>query len=293
MLASGPTLGGDEPKTTFDKVRTLINERIFRPREKFIANPTIDNLYVLYKQYKPRGFKADAFAKESKYVVSGPISYNEMEKPSYYFTKKMSEAINILKQIKPTSILDIGSSDGKTVSQLIYAYLGKSTTFPKLYLYDIKPPVVMYNVKEFNTEYIIGTPGKSINTSAENIEACTCFQVFHHMNDDDAKILIGDIYRVMKTDAYLIITDHNCTSPDDIYVARMQHILYDMQTLQPGMSADEFAEFINTYDKTSPTTYRSADRLNSMIELAGFKLQAMVFNPADNPARVYQAVFKK
>jgi SAM-dependent methyltransferase len=217
----------------------------------------------------------------------------------------MSEAITTFKQIKPNSILDIGSSDGKTIAQLIYSYLGKTDTFPKLYLYDIKQPTVIYDIKEFNTEYIIGTPGKSANINAKNIDghtgvdgrsgvdACTCFQVFHHMSNADAKILLADIYKIMKTGAYLIITDHNCMSADDIYVARMQHILYDMQTLKPNMSIAEFTEFINNYDKTSPTTYRSADALNNMIEHAGFKQHAMLFNPADNPARVYQAVFRK
>jgi SAM-dependent methyltransferase len=183
---------------------------------------------------------------------------------------------------KQGSYLDLGSSDG-TITKIVGLGMG----FAKDHIQAAD--VVDYSANAENSGIAFTQiDGHTLPFQDNTFDFVTTFQVLHHMQFLDD--MLGELVRVMKNDAVLVIREQDARFEDTDVLAvhkelfDLEHMLYDMVLNSPRQSYDDFW-------KGYYSNFHSMTGWHAQLAEYGFKNIKIAHINRLNPTNYYYALY--
>lgn len=112
-----------------------------------------------------------------------------------------------------------------------------------------------------------------------DVDLVTCFQVLHHIPEQELRTEIRKIYNCLKPGGTLLLREHDCRDINDSQLIDIEHYLYLAQH-------DTLSKVAEYYGK-----YRSTADWDSLLREVGFVSQKIT--PAYGKTRFYYAIYTK
>ncbi len=178
--------------------------------------------------------------------------------------------------------MDIGCGDGN-ISKAIGSALNVDSN--KIVCIDKNQWLQnSFNHQKLGVTSVVITENEKLPFEDRSFDFITALQSLHHMKDLDHKL--SEISRLLKTNGYFVIREHDCDSKLTSYLIDIEHCAYEMLLKQPPN-----LNFTNDYY----ANYLSLPKWNST--LAKYKLKCISKNlkliPGKNPTNYFYAVYQK
>lgn len=159
--------------------------------------------------------------------------------------------------------LDVGCNDGSVTEQVAnYLKLSKEQT--------IGVDIVRYKTLSLNINFSLMHDGHSFDLPDKKFDLVTCYQVLHHIDENNLSMLLHEIIRVAKPRFYLVVREHDVDMNDRsmMDIVKVEHMVYqdDMwKTITTCRTEEQWIHFLQTYgfrfiytlrfSKSNPTKY--------------------------------------
>jgi len=188
------------------------------------------------------------------------------------------------------SYLDFGPGDGINAQTIGHSL---NLRKPKIYCLDIrnmehrrnlkrlnnKCNIHIYDGNDFDTAVDLEQKPKKINK--KSISMITCFQVIHHINEDNIDNIIRQLYDILKDDGILIIKEHDASTKIKDFLQVVHFIWGILEKLKYEKVLEGLG--INYFNKASLTKIM---KRNSFQKITEIQNKSQVTNN-------YFALFKK
>jgi SAM-dependent methyltransferase len=276
-----------------EQVMTRNPIRIYEPPSSFIqvyltnyASELISMMVSILKKSLPRSVSQDkiksavetylyknkndlSFYRDLKKFYNTLYEPNPKEDVDFIRARSKYEKCKIIlrkysKYTPITKYLDYGGSTGAITS-----YFANELRLKKdnAYSLDIEQWQGTVIKKEYtNIKYITIKPTDSINLESNSFDLITCFQVLHHVNEEQINRTMKELHGLLKKNGLFIIREHDCNNDLTRLLIDIEHTVYECVTNNKDTMNGEYLCTYNDGEK-----YRSIDNWISYIESFGFK----------------------
>lgn len=224
------------------------------------------NLHNFFSRYLGININKSIFSCKSDYEILHNI-YKQIKKnksvvlhDESYKHKKAERQINEIakflepfpietKKEKDVHIVDIGCGNGLLTKEFVNLYDLHGTS---IYVGAVGAVGVCVETQNYLDKSVIDlikfsiTDGKKINLENNFANITICYLSLHHFISIDA--MMDEIIRIIKPNAYLLIYEHDCISPNNVYLLDLYHIINEL-LLNPHITnfMDNYKKFVNSY----------------------------------------------
>lgn len=178
----------------------------------------------------------------------------------------------------PKTYLDIGCGDGSITSAIASMY-----DIPKKKAFGIDEREITDNTS-FTFHKSEGETSDLSFLKDKSVDLVTAIMSLHHVKD--IKGMMKEISRVVKPGGYVIIREHDVTSPDFSIILNIMHGLYALVWSNPMEDPD----FLETYY----ASYKSDKEWRALFSSFGFQwVRNNDESPDKNHCRYYYSVFQR
>ena len=183
---------------------------------------------------------------------------------------RAEQVLDLLRSIKPSTMVDIGCGDGQITSELRCQLKLPQLSVTGLEVY-VRPGVEKnFTLTQFN--------GKNLPIESNSQDLVTIFAVLHHSSDPQE--LIKEAFRILKPGGNVILRDFDADSQEDkLFQLIMDQMLYEVYTPYP--------------DVPIPGTYHSLQRWEDLFRKSGFTVSTIDATGASHPYKPFMALFRK
>lgn len=210
---------------------------------------------------------------------SGCVQILKNIKATRSINKNYRSHIGILKMLtnkmdikldKSAQYLDIGCNDG-----IITKAFGKLFDLSNIYGLDIcipKTKLYIDNIKVYD--------GINIPFNENTFDFITILQTFHHIEDNNLNKLIQDVSRVISTNGYLLIKEHDVKSNEVRKLVELEHILFNVK------------DNIEEKDGYNILNLKSVEEIDKLMTTYNFVKRSYT-NITNEPTCIYYALYQK
>lgn len=184
---------------------------------------------------------------------------------------RAKQVLDLLGNIKPSTMVDIGCGDGQITSELRCQFKLPQLSVTGLEVY-VRPGVEKnFTLTQFN--------GRKLPIKNNSQDLVTIFAVLHHSNNPQG--LIEEASRVLRTGGNVVLRDFDAGSQEDkLFQLIMDQMLYEVYTPYP--------------DVPIPGTYHSLQEWEDLFRKSGFIVSIIDKTQGlQHPYKPFMALFKK
>ena len=263
-------------------ISPICRNRLYQLLNKFTrsySKTDVEFLYQLIENKEPD-------KKIIEWIISKKATLKEItmdsKKRGEKFSLEWNEVLEGIKHPQFSTYLDIGCNTGS-----ITVPFGQKLGLKSDKIYGID--VTNFGAQKIKPVSGLVYPqfdGYRIPHADSMFDVVTCSMVLHHV--EYPQILLPEIRRVMKSDAILLIKEHNCYEPVLEWMIELEHLLYEVT--DTDTTYDEFKKryFQKLFTKKSLDTLMYSNGFTKMkIRSPKINQKYYTYNPTKNFYRVY------
>jgi ubiquinone/menaquinone biosynthesis C-methylase UbiE len=267
LLARLRDLSSQERDQLFNKL-FLFSFKMLKPivdRAKFLSN---------FDELIEESGSDTEFVKQVARLYDSLKDVHDVKKNDKRIRRRVDDILQMVGQVKPSRILDVGCADGSTLHALKSHYKLDTENVIGVDILDIVPDgFVFYKVKD-----------DKLPLEDASVDLVTMLMVAHHLTEPNT--MLQEIRRVLKPGGSLVIREHDVSSKwamDPLFLD-VTHMLYDCVLKDPRQTPTQWFQDYFAH-------YKRKDEWLNIFKRNGLRLVRQQGPSRDDIFRAFYAVF--